>query len=853
MMSRGAPPAAARLRAALSGSSILPSDTSVRFASLVGMVFATTVVIYLRLWLDHLASDDTYQACAAGLSQLGPASLLPGSSLDAVAPLVAEWVRCGKPSATTALAWALGGVSAVAGVAAIAYLALPRWRISRRRLQPLDRVRSPALHAHLDDVVKQIGLAARPAFWLAPEPSAQGVAFGRQARCHVQLNAGLIKKFHTNRSAVTAVVLHELAHVRNRDIRYTYLTITIWWAFVLVALLPYALTSILPLVLGSYPQWWPASVRASSVNGRVVVSVLAMTALTYLVYAAILRVRETHADATAASAAGDDALRQVLAALDRPQAAAGFWRKTRRLRQGWAVLRTHPSVGRRLAILGDPTPLYSTATLEMVGAGIAIAVVQANLANLTGQALIAWAPADARALSAAGYSVGYSLASLATYGVSTALIAALACVTMWRERLRSHAHSSPPRRGAWLRPAAALSAGLLVGEPLSVFYGTQHVWGVFDGIGVGGAGVAGVVGAAMSAAALAFGVAVLFAWMSECAAVWIPVARGSLRRLGLVASVVGALAFAPAYAAWSWTHDTGFVLTVLSYFEAPQEWASAWAPPGMSLVYADYLPIFLVCMVPGIGVMLALPWLFVVVGAARRPPSAIPRWLRSAGPAAAGGAPPPRQQRIPVGAAMRTGLAGGLACLVGALGLATLVWDRTARSGLDIVNAKTYLSFATPALAVAFSAVSAAVVAARAQPAAGTLAALAAFVTSGLVAVATPVVAGVGMCGPSDVLARAECRDAVAGLTPALYGYAMVIGVPRAVFAACLASVATAAVSRLARVPRLCPETEMSDASPPGDVRPSRLRRAVLIASTGAIVANLAVGGYVGHGLVAAS
>jgi hypothetical protein len=55
--------------------------------------------------------------------------------------------------------------------------------------------------------------------------------------------------------------------------------------------------------------------------------------------------------------------------------------------------------------------------------------------------------------------------SLVTYSVSTALIVALACMTMRRERLRAYPHSPPSRRAVWLRPAAALSAGLLVGEP----------------------------------------------------------------------------------------------------------------------------------------------------------------------------------------------------------------------------------------------------------------------------------------------------------------------------------------------------------------------------------------------------
>jgi Zn-dependent protease with chaperone function len=840
-----------RLRAALSGSSILPSDTSVRYVTLVGMVFATTIVIYLRLWLDRLDSEDAYQACAAALSR-GPLSLLSAMSLDAINPLIEVWLRCGKPYAATALTWALAGVLAVAGVAAITYLMMPWWRIRRCRLQPLDRVRSADLHAHLDYLVGRMGLASRrPTFWLAPQASSQGVAFGRQTRCHVQLNAGLVKKWRTDRPAVTAVVLHELAHVRNRDIRYTYLTITTWWAFTIVALFPYVLTSVVPLALGGYPSWWPAGIRASSVNGRVVMSVLVMAALAYLMYTAILRAREMHADATATTMSGnvdanDAALRRILNRSQRhDKMAAGFLRTTRRLWQRWAVLRKHPSVEQRLATLNDPTRLYSAGALEIVGAGVAIAVVQTNLLGLAAQATIALTPTGRSTASLAGYVALF----LVPYGVSSVLIAAVAWVTVWRARLRAYPDSLP-RRVAWLGPAAALGVGLLIGEPLSVYLGTQNFWGLFDGIGAGDAGVAGVVGAVVSATALIFGVAVLFAWMSECAVVWIPVTRGSLRLVGLIASLVGAFAFLPAYASWFSVHDTGFVLSPLNlYGGLSSGWASSWKPPGISLVYAEYLPILLFSIVPGVGVLLALPWLFLVTGTMRRPRSGTPRWLRSAGPIAAGIRPPP-QLRIRVGAAIWTGLAGALTCLVTAMILAMVVWDHTRGSSRGSA-AVAYLLFATIMLAVAFSAISAAIVVARTRQAGGTLAVLAAFVTIGVVAIATPFVAIVGVCGPVDVLARASCRGNVARLTPEWYALAMFIGAPRAVIAACLAGAAAAALCRLVRGSRFVKEAAIVDSEHPADARPSMFRQAVLIAFTVAVIANLAIGGYVGYGIIA--
>jgi len=563
-------------------------------------------------------------------------------------------------------------------------------------------------------------------------------------------------------------------------------------------------------------------------------------------YTALLRMREMHADTTAASFASevdasDAALRRVLLepSLPHDKVATGFWCNTRRL---WGVLGKHPSVQRRLAILDDPIPLYSASLPAIVGAGIAVAVVQVGLIGLAVQAALALTPTGRPAVSLAGY-----LALLVLpYCVGTVLIVVFGYATMWRARLRTYP-DFPPRRGMWLGPAAAFGAGLLIGEPLSVYFGTQNVWGVFDGLGVGGAGVAGVVGAMASAAALVFGIGVLFAWMSECAVVWIPVTRGSLRRVGFVASLVGVLAFGPAYVAWFWLHDNGVILTRMSFFDGPP-WASPWHPPGMSFIYTEYLPIFMACVVPGVSVPLALPWLFVVAGVMRRPPPETPSWLRSAGPGASG-LPAPQRLRIPVGAAMRTGIAGAVACLVAALILAVVVWHRTGgRAGPDAGNAATYLVFATSMLAVVFSAVSAGIVAARARHAGGTLALLAAFIISGVVAIATPFVTTVGFCGPIDVLAKAGCRKFTA--SSFYYGMAMFLGVPRAVIAACLAGAVTVAISRLVRGLRRDDKAAKLDLEHLADSPPSKLRRAILVALTVAVIANLIIGGYVGYDIL---
>ena len=43
---------------------------------------------------------------------------------------------------------------------------------------------------------------------------------------------------YTDPEAVRAIVLHELSHIRNRDVDQTYFTMALWYAFLLVAVIP---------------------------------------------------------------------------------------------------------------------------------------------------------------------------------------------------------------------------------------------------------------------------------------------------------------------------------------------------------------------------------------------------------------------------------------------------------------------------------------------------------------------------------------------------------------------------------------------------------------------------------------
>src|SRR5262249_56113988 len=67
-----------------------------------------------------------------------------------------------------------------------------------------------------------------------------GLAFGLPGRRFVAISGGLATKLWTDPGVFRAVVLHELAHLRNGDVDKTYATVAVWWSFVATALLPFA-------------------------------------------------------------------------------------------------------------------------------------------------------------------------------------------------------------------------------------------------------------------------------------------------------------------------------------------------------------------------------------------------------------------------------------------------------------------------------------------------------------------------------------------------------------------------------------------------------------------------------------
>jgi Zn-dependent protease with chaperone function len=492
----------------------VPTGLTAMFAVLVAAVLATGVLAFTTVYLSVPANArfvaSTYQGCVAGEPVFGQ----PIADLNDVQWHAAAAARIGRCVAVVGhaeLRWVGWGVALLFAAVALLYWLTPRYIIARNRLRPLTAVDCPELVAELPELVRIAGLPRPPTFRYAEHVlAADARVFGPAGRRCVQVSAGLVARYRADPAAVRAVLLHELAHLSNRDVDRTYLAQAVWYAFVAVALVPYAALQLHPRLLVHPLTWRAADFRAGdAVRSGVALAVLA--GLAYLIRNAILRTAELHADARTTSWLGaGDALRDLLTAL--PSSTGPRWRR---------LLDRHPSRAQRLHAIDEPTAvLLRDRPWELFGAGFALAVLAQNLKLALGADIIAIA------VVATGYAM---------------VLAGLLGVTAWRAVARAGGRRPPVR--ATVLPAAVLVAGMVAGAQLSLLTAIVPT------------PPADYRTLAARAAVLAVGLAALSMWYASV----IPAVRGDRRWPVPVVIAAGFLALAPWFAVWH-TFDAGGLL-----------------------------------------------------------------------------------------------------------------------------------------------------------------------------------------------------------------------------------------------------------------------------------------------------
>lgn len=512
-----------------------PSDTTFRFVLLTVAVLTTSLFIFNWLYLWRYGDESPVPRCR----QLASEAVPQARSVEEKAAELKVVARCLAPWDRRLSAWMYGGTAAVATAAVAIYLLTPAWKRRRRRLRPLTAEDAPGVLECVGELVSQSGLRRAPTLlWNPAGTGGDALAFGRPGRYQVALGPGLVASYYANRPAFEAVVRHELSHVRNRDIPLAYLANSTWYAFLLVAMVPYGVSHV-------QLRFWRAEL---SHNAALLVRITALVVLVYLTRNALLRSREYYADVRAAAADGSrHALEQVVATA--PHAPQPRWR---------GLVSVHPTSAQRRQVLGDPNRLFRLSPWDALGAGLVAAM---------GIPLVAGSFSPVfRLLDITGEREEIVAALL-----FTPLLGATIGVGLWRSQFASRVEGSWTRRSHLIALAVAL--GLVAGERLSLTYGGGSLVSPVDAGGE-------VVAAGFVLAA----VVVLVAWITSSADLWLDLvpARRSARALYLPVLVVTAIVFwwitnrASAYARfWSSSErladvDMGFedLARIFGYFRS---------------------------------------------------------------------------------------------------------------------------------------------------------------------------------------------------------------------------------------------------------------------------------------------
>ncbi|MEU6865876.1 M48 family metalloprotease [Streptomyces sp. NPDC046876] len=638
----------------------LGAGTTVRFAMLVVLMLAASGAMVLPVVRTLHAADGVDCLLAAGLD--------PNRAGDAAAVtrLAAQWIpfwACMDQLAPLPPWWQIAVLPVLLMVAAaLLFLLLPAWKIRRRRLVPLHTLDPDGSVLQLvEEAAGAAGLARVPRVVVdRAAPTAGAVVFGRNRRPVISLHGGLLACRGTDPGHVRTVLLHELAHIANRDVTVTYGTVALWRIFCALVLLPYLLWSAFQFSAFDPPTWQ----ATAPYQIRTLLLPLLLVALVHLARADVLRAREIHADLAAARWGAD--LHRSITAVPSPR---GLRSVADSLREQWS---THPRAQLRRSALADPSPLFGLRPLPVLLTGASAVLIHSHLLTYlaTYRRLSAWISQGAAfvpALLVCGV-IGTALWRSVAYAVVTGRPA-----------------PSGVRTGLWL--GAGLGSGALV---VGFGAGASQWW-----IG----GLTGLL--LLVAAGIAFTV-----WVTGCARLWAGTWRGRSLRPALVLCLAAGFIVASVWFTWQTTQGiyglfwqtagtTGSRQAVLRMFPGVTDTGH----PAVAAT-AAVVPLLLTSVgSPLFTAAAGATWLLPALALALGPTVDRPRWLTRARldgePSTARWETPPPLRR-----ALGPGLIGGTGCWLAVAGV--LVYLHTGQAGPapgNGIEGLRYLAFAFVALA----------------------------------------------------------------------------------------------------------------------------------------------------------
>jgi Zn-dependent protease with chaperone function len=343
------------------------SDTSLRFAQLILLLVASSIAMINAVAniLSGTGGRGCYLAAGLDLENYSPAELarvisMNGQALDAC---LAKYA--GEDPVWVGWAWAV--LLLVCTV--VLFFGIPRWRTRGSRSTSLADVdRDGGIDAELTELARRAGLERAPRVVVDPFAySTTACVFGRTRSPVLRIHGGLLAGRHKDRERFQSVVLHEFAHVRNRDITTTYAVVAMWRVFVVLVLLPFIGAHVYSAVVAvDRFAWAEASMQSAAVD---IAASAVMAILVYLARSDILRAREHHADLTASEHGAHQR------AWSGPETTTGARRGPRAVADFRSLWHIHPTWEMRRAVLNDPSLLNRPQKLPLALTGLAAVLV----------------------------------------------------------------------------------------------------------------------------------------------------------------------------------------------------------------------------------------------------------------------------------------------------------------------------------------------------------------------------------------------------------------------------------------------------------------------------------------------
>jgi Zn-dependent protease with chaperone function len=279
-----------------------------------------------------------------------------------------EWVYAGSGTGQaddgSGMFWFQIGMPIVTIILAIVLYVTHPQRIARRQqLQSFDKMKDPAFAQAVEELTSVAELTKAPVIRISQTKRIGGQVFGLHGRYMLRLDDSLRLVLRKAPATFRAIVLHELAHIANRDVGRTYFSQALWSATISVSVIPLLLLLGYDLI---------GSRLLLLLNGRITdadIQKFLQNSLPWFLFllfqfsiglllvaairASLLRVRETHADWRVATWGNEQSLIDIL-----KRTASGKsvpLNLKDRLHHG---LRLHPTNTERVNVLQEPQRLF---------------------------------------------------------------------------------------------------------------------------------------------------------------------------------------------------------------------------------------------------------------------------------------------------------------------------------------------------------------------------------------------------------------------------------------------------------------------------------------------------------------